>query len=315
VTKIAVSVIMPAFNAERFLLEAADSILIQSMSELELIIVDDASVDETPRICEELCRRDGRVRVVRRSENGGISAALNDGLKLARGGFIARMDSDDISVPDRLKLQVRFLEAHPEVSLCGMAIELMDENGLTVARQEAIQGQAFVEAALRFCSPVAHPTWMMRAELLHAIGGYRPVAPAEDYDFLLRVYRGGYGIDNLGELGLRYRISGTSTAASNSLRQRKAFNFIRRIHMKGGPLNSGRYRRAIATSAFGKRLHQISERLLQRSARSAANGAPLAFAMVLVAAVMSPYQLQFVWRAVRTKLILRRARKAKERGR
>lgn len=305
-----VSVIMPAYNASRFLGEAIQSILDQTVSDLELIVVDDASTDSTLQICQKLAQSDARIRIHQRTSNGGITAALNDALQMCRGQYIARMDADDIALPDRLRSQLRRFDELPHIALCGMAIEIMDEHGTTLSRPGVIVGSEQVAAALRYCSPIAHPSWMMRAEVARVIGGYRSVAPAEDYDFLWRVIRQGWAIDNVPDVGLRYRVSAGSTAARNSLRQRKAFNFVRRMHLDGKELDPQAFKKAIECGSIARSLHQFSESLLQRASRLHARQNPLAYVLVVVAATISPYQFQFVWRAARTRQLLRRSRNA-----
>jgi glycosyltransferase involved in cell wall biosynthesis len=305
-----VSVIMPAYNASRFLGEAVQSILDQTVSDLELIIVDDASTDSTLQICQQLSQRDGRIRIHQRTSNGGIAAALNDALEMCRGRYIARMDADDIALPERLRSQLQRLDELPHIALCGTAIEIVDEHGTLLSRPEVIVGHEHVAAALRYCSPIAHPSWMMRAEVPRVVGGYRSVAPAEDYDFLWRVIRQGWAIDNLPDVGLRYRMSAGSTAARNSLRQRKAFNFVRRLHLNGQELDLQAFKKALECGSVARSLHQLSEGVLQRASRLHARRNPLAYVLIVVAAAMSPHQFQFVWRAARTRQILRRSRNA-----
>ena len=114
-----VSVVMSVYNGERYLAEAIDSILGQSMSDLEFIVIDDGSTDGTPRILEKYTARDERVWVVRNERNLGLTRSLNRCLSLARGEYFARQDADDISLPERLALQVQLLDANPHVGAIG----------------------------------------------------------------------------------------------------------------------------------------------------------------------------------------------------
>ena len=116
-----VSVLMPAWNAERFLDEAVASVLEQTLRNFELIAIDDGSSDGSKRRLEEWASRDSRVVVLSRPDTGfsGIAGALNDGLERARGEYIARMDADDVCYPERFERQVEFLDRHPECALVG----------------------------------------------------------------------------------------------------------------------------------------------------------------------------------------------------
>src|SRR5438067_12011849 len=116
----AISVIMSVYNAEAFLEAAVQSVLMQSFSDFEFIIIDDGSTDRSNQILQDYARKDNRVRLISRP-NKGLTASLNEGLKLARGEFIARMDADDVAAPDRFKIQVEYLRDHPEVSVRGSA--------------------------------------------------------------------------------------------------------------------------------------------------------------------------------------------------
>lgn len=111
-----ISVIMPAYNAERYIREAIDSILRQTWSDFELIIIDDGSTDSTAAIIAEYT--DNRIRFCPNAQNMGVAATLNRGLELACGAYIARMDADDISLPERFAKQAAYLDAHPDVTVC-----------------------------------------------------------------------------------------------------------------------------------------------------------------------------------------------------
>src|SRR5207237_7493623 len=121
-----VSVLLPVWNGEAFLEQAMESILRQTLSSFELIVIDDGSTDRTAAIADEFASRDDRVRVLRRPHEG-LSATLNAGIAAARGEYVARMDADDISVPDRLQKQVAYLDAHPGSVALGTWIEVLAE--------------------------------------------------------------------------------------------------------------------------------------------------------------------------------------------
>src|SRR5271170_5563678 len=116
-----VTVLMPVHNGERYLAEAIESVLGQSAGDLELLIVDDGSTDRSAEICRDY--RDPRIRLVQNPTHLGIVASLNRGLDLAAGAYVARMDSDDISLPERLEKQIRLLDENPEVGVCGAGIQ------------------------------------------------------------------------------------------------------------------------------------------------------------------------------------------------
>ncbi len=127
-----VSVLMSVYNGERFLRDSVESILGQTFTDFEFLILDDGSTDSTCEILEEYANKDARIVLVRNDRNLGLTRSLNKGLRLVRGEYLARQDADDISLPKRLEMQVKFLDAHPEVGVVGSALEIIDENGNTI---------------------------------------------------------------------------------------------------------------------------------------------------------------------------------------
>lgn len=198
-----VSVVMTVYNGERFLSEAIDSILAQTLSDFELIVVDDGSTDETNAIMRRLADRDARVRLIS-LKHGGIVTAANEGISQSRGEFIARMDADDIADPDRLRQQVTHLTQNLDCVACGTAFYML-EDGKKRAVLDLKPRYSF-EVGRRERIWVCHPTLMARAEAVRSIGGYRrQLELAEDADLYQRLLRLGH-IDNLPNLLLIYRI-------------------------------------------------------------------------------------------------------------
>jgi hypothetical protein len=197
-----VTVLMPAHNAAATIAEAARSILAQSWRDLELLIVDDASSDETVSILESL--RDPRVRVVRSSERLKLAGALNLGLREARGEYVARMDADDVALPNRLALQVRFLDRHPDIAICGSSVVTFGDG--SPERLSYPTSPEEVRAFALFNCPFAHPAVMFRREALVERGLFYDVAyyPTEDYELWSRALRALRGA-NLPDVLLRYR--------------------------------------------------------------------------------------------------------------
>jgi glycosyltransferase involved in cell wall biosynthesis len=210
-----ISVLMPVYNAERFLVEAVESIVTQTFTDFEFLIVDDGSTDASLAILRKYAARDPRIRLISRP-NTGIAVALNEMLQLARGEFVARMDSDDVSLPDRFERQVAFLRANPDVLAVGGAYTITDQNGgeLTTIRPPE-QDPEIQARALSGLMAICHPTAMLRREALDAVGGYRKeLVPAEDLDLWLRLGERG-GLANLAQVVLRYREHGGSICGQN----------------------------------------------------------------------------------------------------
>lgn len=168
-----VSVVMSAYNAEAYLAEAVESILNQTFRDFEFVIIDDGSTDKTAEILARYENLDKRVRVYNQA-NQGLVTALNRGVGLARGRYIARMDADDISLPERLSKQLDYMESHPEVGVMGSQMNQMDEKGNPLSSFATPLSHDVIVWKMLFECAVAHATVMMRKPLLIHVGGYNP---------------------------------------------------------------------------------------------------------------------------------------------
>jgi glycosyltransferase involved in cell wall biosynthesis len=173
-------------------------VLGQTLADLELIVVDDGSTDSTPALLAGFARADARVRVLTQAV-GGLTSALNAGCALVRAPLIARMDADDVALPDRLERQAAFLDAHPDVALLGGGIVLVDEAGREVDREP---GRAAPDLSEQ--NELVHGTVVMRADAFRALGGYR-LDQSEDYDLWLR-FDERHRVAALAEPVIRYRV-------------------------------------------------------------------------------------------------------------
>lgn len=200
-----VSVLLPAHNAAPYLEEAVASVLAQTFQDFELLLIDDGSTDQTPEIATRLAASDPRIRLIRQ-EQSGLVAALNHGLALARGEYLARMDADDRSLPTRFAAQVAFLDANPEVAVVGGWGRLIDRNGHSFGEKVPPTAGAKIQRMLSHGrSPIIHSAATLRRSALEEVGGYDPGYPhAEDLALWLRLTRQGYGLANLGELARIY---------------------------------------------------------------------------------------------------------------
>lgn len=159
-----VSVIMPAYNAEKYIAEAIDSILNQTFTDFEFIIIDDGSTDRTKEII--LKYDDPRIMYLCNERNMGISYTLNRGLDAAKGEYIARMDADDISLPERFSKQVKYMDDHPQIGVLGVATIEFGEGIEKEEKQYCVSNPKNAKASLFFSTCLAHPTVMIRAAVL-----------------------------------------------------------------------------------------------------------------------------------------------------
>jgi glycosyltransferase involved in cell wall biosynthesis len=215
-----VSVIMPVFNAERYLGQAVESILSQHYQQFEFLIVDDGSTDSSSRILDEYSRRDKRIHLIRQPGNQGLIAALNVGMDTARGKYVARMDADDISIPERFSKQVEYLELHPQVGILGGKIQYMDASGNPGHVPISFHGDLSIRWHGLFESPFFHPTVMFRKALVdrHNLR-YDPASlHVEDFDLWSRFLLQTRG-ENLGDILLYYRIHAESVSIKQAVFQ------------------------------------------------------------------------------------------------
>ncbi|MBD3883569.1 glycosyltransferase [Phormidium tenue FACHB-886] len=242
-----VSVIMPVYNAERFVAAAVESILGQTFEDFEFLIIDDGSTDRSRSILERYAVRDARIRLISRP-NTGYTVALNELLQLAQGEFVARMDADDIAQPDRFRLQVTRLQQEPDLVCLGGAHGMIDEKGRWLTCLAMPETNAEIQAlALAGHTPINHPCVMMRRSAVLQVGGYDPaLAPCEDLDLWLRLGEIGR-LANLKEMVLKYRLHAHSVSEQQgALQNQKAREACKRAWLRRG-IPNGRFE---ATAAW-----------------------------------------------------------------
>ena len=208
-----VSVIMPAYNAEQYIGESIDSILKQTFTDFELIILNDCSRDSTEEII--LSYRDSRIVYLKNEENMGVAGTLNRGLAAATGEYVARMDADDISLPERLEKQVNFLDRNSKVAVLGTCLERFGEEISTQYRSFSDNAEQ-MKIDLLFSCGLAHPSVMMRRAVIAELGGYDlEYEGLEDYELWCRVAEQ-HDVLALPDLLLRYRVHGKQVTKNPS---------------------------------------------------------------------------------------------------
>ena len=224
-----VSVLMPVYNGERYVRKAVESILNQTFTDFEFIIVDDGSTDNTPALLKQY--KDARLRVIRQ-ENRGLAASLQRGLELARGEFFARQDADDVSLPERLEKQVDYLERNPQVGVVGTGVMDIDEEDQPLHTKKLPCSDPEARVRLAKASPVCHGSIMARMDLLRRSGGYRVQFPdCEDRDLWLRVAECA-DITNMSQVLYLWRLHAGSVSATRRERQMQSGDFAVEMAVK-----------------------------------------------------------------------------------
>lgn len=225
-----VSVLMPAYNAEKYIGEAIESILNQTFNDFEFIIIDDCSTDRTWEIIQQYAKKDGRILSLQNDKNLKLSATLNRGIGLAKGKYIARMDADDWSYPDRLKKQVDFMEEHLEIGISGGTMEVCDVNLVTQGYRQYDLTDAVIRRNIFKYSPFSHPLIILRADVFKEdVFGSRieyNLGFVEDYELYFRIGNlSQFG--NLKDVLLKYRVVGTGISESKARRQEQLTLYVR----------------------------------------------------------------------------------------
>lgn len=268
----AISILLPVYNAAGTLPECIASLDAQTLADYEVIAVDDGSQDGTPSLLRAWAERDRRVRLLSLA-HGGIVVALQSGLAECRGRFVARMDADDRSHPERLDKQFDFLEAHPEVDVVSSRVRAFPEEDVrdgfrvylewlnALLTPEQIRREIFVE------SPLPHPSVMFRRDAVLAAGGYQEHGWAEDYDLWLRMHLAGSRFAKLPETLLDWRERPDRLTRSDSRYSLENFLREKAHYLALGPL---RGRDGVFIWGAGMMGRRISKHLLRAGALLAA---------------------------------------------
>lgn len=228
-----VSVVMPAYNAETTIAGAIESILGQSFKDFEFIIIDDGSVDSTEKIIKDYAQKDKRIKLYKNKFNKGVTGALNTGVIVARGEYIARMDSDDISLPQRFETQVKFMDNNPEIGVAGSWYENFGEiEGVKKLFTDPEQ----IKVYMILHGAIAHPTAMFRRKLFldNNLLYNLDFTYGQDYDLWVRASEV-TKVSNVAEVLLKYRIHKKNVGSQHSLIQRRSVETVQRriIHNLG----------------------------------------------------------------------------------
>ncbi len=223
-----VSVLMPVYNGEEYLEDAVDSILAQTFGDFEFLIMNDGSTDRTGEILDRLAAKDARIRVFHR-ENRGITPTLNELLRLARADLVARMDADDIALPERFAKQVRHLDENPDCVLVGSCATMIDPDGDDLTeRAVPASHEEILEDILNGSSKfIFHSSIIFRRQPAVDLGGYNEsYAAAQDLDLFLRLAEVGR-LTNLTETLIRYREHTSKISAKRAQLQGENSRLIR----------------------------------------------------------------------------------------
>lgn len=215
------SVVMAVYNQSETLELAIKSILDQTFTDFDLVIINDYSTDETPQLLRQWRTKDSRVRVITNSRHLGLTKSLNVGWRSAKTKYIARMDADDVALPGRLKKQRDFLLNHPKIGLLGAAANLIDNQGRPAGVKILPPDSDSIRRVILSYCPFIHPTWMLPRNVLLDMGGYNEDFPfAQDYELALRIVSQ-YPTANLLEPLINYRVNSEAAISLKRLKEQE----------------------------------------------------------------------------------------------
>jgi len=229
-----ISVVMSVYNGEKYLREAIDSILNQTFGDFEFIIVDDGSTDKTAEIIDEYAKKDLRVKIIKNKNNIGLTKSLNKAIQETKGEYIARMDADDISSPERFDEQLTFIENHPEIGAVGCWYYLIDKNNKLIKKVRPPVKFYKIKKAILNSTPIIHPAAMIRKISLEKINYYdESFKYAQDRDLLFRILNF-YQLGVVPKYLLKYRYTKQSISLQREIEQKKyCLKAIRKVIKKG----------------------------------------------------------------------------------
>lgn len=240
-----VSVVINAYKVEAYLAECLDSVLAQTFGDYEVIVVDDGSPDATARIADDYARRDGRFRVLRNERNMGIPATINRALAASRGELIAKLDADDVALPERFERQVAFMRAKPAVVMVGCWWERIDDEGRSLGAQRPWpSNERLARQMLKRCV-LNHTGVMMRGDVVRRLGYREFFRYAHDYDLFLRLIDEGE-IAVLPEVLVKQRLNFGGVTVQRVAEQAQEARYARRFARQRRRRGSDDYERVAA---------------------------------------------------------------------
>lgn len=225
--KVKISVLMPVYNAEKYLKESIESILNQTFKEFEFIIIDDGSVDDSWKIIGQFALLDKRIISIKNNKNLRTSVTLNKGLRIAKGKYVVRMDADDWSYSDRLQKQYDYMEKYPDVGVSGGTIEVCDKNLKMINKREYPLTDKEARKIIFCFSPFAHPATIWDTKVMKKVGGYNEnISLSQDCELY---FKAGQFVKfgNVKKTLIKLRTHETSSSVSKDVLQERYAIYVR----------------------------------------------------------------------------------------
>lgn len=220
-----VSVLMPAYNEQKHIGEAIKSILEQTYTNFEFVIINDCSKDNTKEIIKKFAKKDKRIKLVDNEKNLGVAKSLNKGLEICKGKYIVRMDADDWSYPYRIEKQIGFMEKNPQISVSGGAILVCDEEMKPLGVRYYIKDDKSIKETILRLNPIPHPASIWRRDSLLKTNFYPTIATVEDYGLIMEISSFSQ-LGNIKDVIIKFRVHSKSVSNSKMRYQQRATLYI-----------------------------------------------------------------------------------------
>lgn len=310
-----VSVLIPTYNVEKYIEEAVNSILNQTYRNLEIIIIDDCSSDDTFNILKSMESKDKRIKLLRNKINSKIAVTLNNGLKIAKGKYIARMDGDDISALDRIEKKVQFLEDNISLDMVGCSLISIDIYNNKIGKSTSYSDIELLNKTIKYVSPLSH-IWVAKKNVYDKLDGYRNISGVEDYDFLLRMKSLGFKFTNIEEYyGYFVRLGRDgNTISSYGIKQKKLRSYAYSLYKEREKNGSDSFdyqklSRVTSTIYFLEKIHSYSSAFLFKSIKLKSQRKYLLMFFYLILSMISPYQVSYLLNKLHYSVIIKKYNK------
>lgn len=301
-----ISVLIPVYNVEKFVLAAVDCIIKQTYTNLEIIIVDDASTDNTYELLKTIAKSDSRIKLFRNTENSKIVKTLNFAFSKSHGEYIARMDGDDLCCYDRLEKQLTFLKNHLKIDIVGNHVYGIDEKENEISKHYLFTEEEKINKSILISSPLLH-IWLAKREVYSRLNGYR-IQTAEDYDFLLRAKTEGFHMINMNEFLYSVRHRDGNTSSTQGLIQRKSFRYVKKLFKERLVTGFDSYSeedllKNIHSNKFVSSMHKLSSFFMNKSFKNKKSNVFLFVFYLMLSICCSFYTLEYVVSSLKLKIM------------
>ena len=304
-----ISVLMPVYNVEHYVRDAIESILNQTYTNFEFVIIDDCSTDNTFAICKKYAENDNRIVLIRNDNNIKIEGSLNRGLENCHGKYVVRMDGDDISIPNRLEVMKNYLDEHKDIVLVGSSTETIDSDGNYIGRTTFLDDWNLILKTCCLRTPVVH-IWMTYKSIYDELNGYRKLFGSEDYDFILRLISKGYKCTNISDFyGYKIRVNRPGNSGNLfGVRKIKSAKYTVKLYRQRMKNKIDTYSfevcmKAVKTFFITEMFFSFSKRFLYKAIDAKSNQKYFICGLYLLLSLVSPYQVSYLWKSFKYRLL------------